>query len=66
MNTDDLLKLHFEQDDKRFDEINSKLDTLIEAQHKQRGFLAGFSAAFSLLVTTVVGLIVYIWQRQFG
>jgi len=66
MNTDELLKLHFEHDDKRFAAIEQKLDVLIEAQNKQRGFIAGFSAAFSLLVTTVIGLVVYIWQRQFG
>lgn len=66
MNTDELLKLHFEHDDKRFDEINTKLDALLEAHNRQRGFIAGFSAAFSLLVTTVIGLIVYIWQRNFA
>lgn len=66
MNTDELLKLHFEHDDKRFDEINGKLDLLLESHNKQRGFVAGFSAAFSLLATSVIGLGIYIWQKHFG
>lgn len=72
MNTDDMLKLHFEQDDKRFEagekrfnSIEGKLDLLIANANKQRGFIAGVSAAFSLLATTIVGLVVYIWQTHF-
>lgn len=63
---DKLLELHMEQDKQRFDSIEGKLDVLIEAHAKQRGFLAGFSMAFSVLATSIVGLIVYIWQRNFG
>ena len=61
-----LLELHMEQDKERFDKLEAKLDVLIEAHSKQRGFIAGVSAAFSLLATTIVGLIVYIWQRSVG
>ena len=63
---DEMLKLHMEQDKERFDAIDAKLDKLLEAHNKQRGFIAGFSAAFSVLATTVVGLVVYIWQRFGG
>lgn len=66
-NVDDkLFELHMQQDKERFDKIDAKLDALIEANNKQRGFIAGFSAAFSVLATSVVGLIVYIWQRHFS
>ena len=72
MNTDELLKLHFEQDDRRFEagekrmnSIEGKLDVLIAAANKQKGFIAGVSAAFSLLATTIIGLVVYIWQTHF-
>lgn len=64
--TKELLELHMEQDKERFDKIEAKLDLLIDAHAKQRGFIAGFSAAFSVLATSVIGLIVYIWQRNFG
>lgn len=67
MNVDEkLLEMHMQQDKERFDAIDTKLDALIEAHNKQKGFVAGFSAAFSLLVTTLVGLLVYIWQKHFG
>lgn len=56
-------RLHTEQDKVAFAEINKKLDVLVEANAKQKGFIAGFSAAFSLLVSTVVGLIIYIWNH---
>lgn len=62
----EMLELHMEQDKERFDKIEAKLDVLIESANKQKGFIAGVSMAFSLLATTVVGLIVYIWQRNFG
>lgn len=62
----ELLELHMEQDKERFDKIEAKLDVLIEANSKQRGFIAGVSMAFSLLATTIIGLIVYIWQKSFG
>ena len=42
--------------------IDAKLDALIASANKQKGFIAGVSMAFSLLATTVVGLIVYIWN----
>ena len=64
--SDAMLKLHMEQDKERFDSIEAKLDLLIAAHNKQRGFIAGVSTAFSLLATTVVGLVVYIWQRFGG
>lgn len=54
----------FEGIDRRFDEVNAKLDEILTSQSKQKGFIAGFSAAFSLLVSTVLGLIVYIWQHR--
>lgn len=62
----ELLELHMEQDKERFDKIEAKLDVLIANQHKQKGFIAGVSMAFSLLATTVIGLVVYIWQKSFG
>lgn len=65
-----MLTHHMEQDEKRFDNIDErfnaldhKLDVLIEAHNKQKGFIAGFSAAFSLLASMVVALAVYIWQN---
>lgn len=66
MSTERLLELHMEQDKERFDAIEAKLDVLIEAHAKQRGFIAGFSAAFSVLAASLVSLIVYIWQKNFG
>lgn len=66
MNTDELLKQHFDQDDKRFDKIDAKLDMLIAVQNKQKGFIAGFSAAYSLLAATVIGLVLYIWRTWTG
>lgn len=62
----DMLELHMQQDKERFDKIEAKIDLLIAAHSNQKGFIAGFSAAFSLLITTVVGLAVYIWQKHFG
>jgi putative heme iron utilization protein len=64
--SDKLLELHMEQDKERFDKIDAKLDALIENQNKQRGFVAGFSAACSILVTSLIGLVIYIWQKHFG
>ena len=64
MSVEKILELHMEQDQKQFDQINAKLDTLIKANEKQRGFIAGFSAAFSLLVSAVVGLVIYIWNHR--
>lgn len=61
-----LLELHMQQDKERFDKIEAKLDVLIEAHSKQRGFIAGVSASFSLLGAAVVGLVLYIWQKHFG
>lgn len=66
MSTEKLLELHMEQDKERFDAIEAKLDVLIESHNKQRGFVAGFAAAFTLLWTALVGLAVYVWQRHFG
>lgn len=64
--SDEMLKLHMEQDKERFDSIDAKLDMLIEAHNKQRGFIAGFSAAFSVLAATVVALAGYIWKQVGG
>lgn len=78
--SNDLLNLHMQQDQDRFDRIDKqleagdarmknideKLNVLIATANKQKGFLAGVSMAFSLLATTVAGLIVYIWQRWSG
>lgn len=61
-----LFEEHARQDEKRFDSIEKKLDMLIEAHNKQKGFVAGFAAAFSMLWTALVGLAVYIWQKHFG
>lgn len=66
MSTEKLLELHMQQDKERFDSIDAKLDSLIAAQNKQRGFIAGFSAAFSVLATMLVSLVVYVWQKNFG
>ena len=66
MSNEKWMERHEAEDKERFDKIDAKLDALIAAQNKQKGFIAGFSAAFSLLVTTVVGLIVYIWLKQYG
>ena len=63
MSSDRLLELHMQQDKERFDSIDEKLDTLIAAHNKQRGFIAGFSAAFSVLAATVVALAGYIWKQ---
>lgn len=60
---DRLLELHMEQDKERFDAIDAKLDALLEAHAKQKGFVAGFSAAFSVLGAGLVALVVYIWQN---
>lgn len=78
--SNELLELHFEQDNQRFESIekkltagdvrmasiDAKLDVLIASANKQKGYLAGISTGFSLLATTVVGLVVYIWQRWAG
>ncbi len=47
---------------KRMDSIDGKLDELIAAQNKQKGFISGVSMAFSMLAATIVSLIVYIWN----
>jgi hypothetical protein len=62
--TEKLLELHIENDKEQFAMINVKLDALLEANAKQRGFLAGFSAAFSLLASAVIGLGLYIWNHR--
>lgn len=66
MSVEKWLEKHEKHDDERFNEINTKLDMLLEAHNKQKGFVAGFAAAFTLLWTMLVGLAVYIWQRHFG
>ena len=66
MSVEKWLERHETEDKERFDKIEAKLDVLIANQNKQRGFIAGVSMAFSLLATTVIGLVVYIWQRSFG
>jgi len=66
MDLEKLFEIHMEQDKERFDSIETKLDTLIEAQNKQRGFITGFAFAFSVLATAIAGLITYIWQKNFG
>jgi F0F1-type ATP synthase assembly protein I len=72
----ELLDLHMEQDKQRFDSIDkqlhegdermksidTKLDALIASANKQKGFIAGVSMAFSLLASTVIGLVIYIWN----
>lgn len=63
---EELLKQHMENDKEQFDAINRKLDMLLEAHHKQKGFIAGFSAAFTLLAATVVGLVAYVWRQVMG
>jgi hypothetical protein len=69
----DLLKLHMEQDQQRFESIetrftgiDTKLDVLIANQNKQKGFIAGVSMAFSLLASAVIGLGLYIWRQATG
>jgi len=73
MDDQELLKLHFKQDDERFAAldakiaaIDAKIDMLLEAHHKQRGFLAGFSMAFTLLASAVAGLVAYVWKQLTG
>lgn len=64
MSVEKWLERHEAQDNIRFDKIDAKLDALILAQSKQKGFIAGFSAAYSLLAASVVGLILYIWNHR--
>ena len=73
MGDQELLKLHIKQDDERFAAldakiaaIDAKIDMLLEAHHKQRGFLAGFSMAFTLLASAVAGLVAYVWRQLTG
>lgn len=73
MSNDDLLEMHFAQDkeqfesiNKKFEAIDTKLDRLIEAHHKQRGFIAGFSMAFSLLAASVMAMAAYVWRTMTG
>lgn len=69
----ELLKLHMEQDQQRFESIetrftgiDTKLDVLIANQNKQKGFIAGVSMAFSLLASALIGLAVYVWRLTTG
>lgn len=48
--------------ERRLGNIEGDLKTVVESMAKQRGFIAGVSVAFSLLATTIVGLVVYIWN----
>lgn len=49
----------------KMNSMETKIDGLADTMSKQRGFIAGFSAAFSMLATALIGLVVYIWQTHF-
>lgn len=66
MSLEKMFEQHARDDKEQFDEINKKLDMLIEAHNKQKGFIAGFSAAFSMLIATVIGLVIYVWRQVTG
>jgi hypothetical protein len=53
----------FEDIERRLGSIETKLDSVIETQLKQRGFIAGFSAACSVLIAAIVALVTYIWRQ---
>lgn len=70
MSIEKLLEQHTKQDAENFSELREEMRGVREdlgevklALEKQRGFIAGFSAAFSLLVSAVIALGAYIWNN---
>ena len=57
-------KENFERISDELKEIRTEVKGISEVLQKQRGFIAGFSSAFTLLVTMLVGLVVYIWNNM--
>lgn len=71
MSLERLLAQHTEQDAENFTELREEFKAVRKdvseiklALEKQRGFIAGFSAAFSLLVSAIVALGAYIWNNM--
>lgn len=52
--------------DARLREVHKDVRELREGSHRQRGFIAGASAAFAALWATVAGLGALVWQQYFG
>ena len=71
MSFEKLLEQHTKQDAENFTELRDEMKAVRSdvgeiklALEKQRGFIAGFSAAFSLLVSAIVALGAYIWNNM--
>jgi hypothetical protein len=52
--------------EEKLDELDKRTADIEQTMAKQRGFVAGFAAAFTLLWGSVIGLGIYIWQKHFG
>lgn len=52
--------------DQDIDELKAQVTAINVAMAKQRGFVAGFSAAFTFLGATIAGLALYIWHNVIG
>ena len=50
----------------KLDELEEDMSEIKQAMAKQRGFVAGFSAAFTMLWAALVGLGIYIWKHISG
>jgi hypothetical protein len=46
----------------RIDHLTADVSEIKTTLAKQKGFIAGFSMAFTLLWGMLIGLVVYIWQ----
>lgn len=48
------------------EELKAQVTAINMTMAKQRGFVAGFAAAFTLLWATIAGLALYIWHNVIG
>lgn len=51
-------------DVKDLHQLRNDIRDIRESLHKQRGFMAGFSAAFTLIWTVVGGLFAWAWGNK--
>jgi hypothetical protein len=77
MSLETQLKAHSDQDERNFDRlsedlkeiradvkaVSQKVVAISQALEKQKGYVAGFASAFTLLMSMVIGLAVYIWNN---
>ena len=57
---------HIETLDERLRDLQKDVREIRDSLHKQRGFVAGFSAAFSLLWAALAGVGVALWRHITG